>query len=86
MSRLFSILFVFFSLVVAVREIPELNNLADDPSNDGEVFAWQRQTPVSTLHDVNKPRKEDPHQTQSPSLALKTSLAFWLFPQRWARA
>jgi hypothetical protein len=47
-------------LIVAAREIPELNHLADDPSNDGEVFAWQRQTPVCTLHDVKKPRKEDP--------------------------
>ena len=60
MSRLFAILFVFFSLIVAAREIPELNHLADDPSNDGEVFAWQRQTPLYTLHDAKKPRKQDP--------------------------
>lgn len=60
MSLLLSILFVFFSLIVAAREIPELNHLADDPSNDGEVFAWQRQTPLYTLHDAKKPRKQDP--------------------------
>ena len=59
MSRLFSILFVFFSLIVAACEIPEFNNLAEDPSNDEEVFAWQRQTPVCTPHDAKKPRKED---------------------------
>ena len=60
MTLLLSIPFVSFSLIVAAREIPELNHLADDPSNDGEVFAWQRQMPVYTLHDVKKPRKQDP--------------------------
>ena len=29
------------SLAVATREIPELYSLADDPSNDGQVFDWQ---------------------------------------------
>ena len=40
-SRLFPVLFLLMSLAVATREIPELCNLADDPSNDGQVFNWQ---------------------------------------------
>lgn len=51
-SRLFPVLFLLMSLAVATREIPELYNLADDPSNDGQVFNWQGPTAVSTTQDV----------------------------------
>jgi hypothetical protein len=42
------------SLAIAMREIPELYNLTDDPSNDGQVFSWQEQTQASTTHRANK--------------------------------
>lgn len=45
MGRIFPIVFLLMSLAVATREIPELWNLADDPSNDGQVFYWQGQAP-----------------------------------------
>ena len=51
-SRLFPVLFLLMSLAVATREIPELYNLADDPSNDGQVFDWQGPTAVCTTQDV----------------------------------
>jgi hypothetical protein len=53
-SRIFSILFLLMSLAIAMREIPELYNLADDPSNDGQVFSWQDQTQASATDRANK--------------------------------
>jgi len=50
MGRVLPILFLLMSLAVATREIPELYNLADDPSNDGQIFNWQGQTEVCTAH------------------------------------
>jgi hypothetical protein len=38
------------SLAVATREIPELYSLADDPSNDGQVFNWQEPAAVCNTH------------------------------------
>ena len=38
------------SLAVATREIPELYSLADDPSNDGQVFDWQGPAAMCTTH------------------------------------
>lgn len=52
MSRIFPILLLLMGLAVATREIPELYNLADDPSNDGEVFICQGQTSLCTTHRV----------------------------------
>jgi hypothetical protein len=49
-KRVLPILFLFMSLAVATREIPELYNLSDDPSNDGQVFCWQDATPVYPNH------------------------------------
>jgi hypothetical protein len=51
-SRLFPVLFLLMSLAVATREIPELYNLADDPSNDGQVFDWQGPTAVCTTQHI----------------------------------
>jgi hypothetical protein len=51
-SRIFPILLLLMGLAVATREIPELYNLADDPSNDGEVFICQGQTSLCTTHRV----------------------------------
>ena len=48
MGRILPILFLLMSLAVATREIPELYNLADDPSNDGQIFNWQGRTEVCT--------------------------------------
>lgn len=67
-SRVFLVLFFFMSFAVATREIPELYNLADDPSNDGQVFSWQSQTQTSVgaIHRV-----ENEHVTpQSPSITF----------------
>ena len=55
MGRILPILFLLMSLAVATREIPELYNLADDPSNDGpsndgQIFNWQDQTEVCTAN------------------------------------
>lgn len=50
MKRVLPILFLLMSLAVAMREIPELCNLADDPSNDGQVFCWQDATAVCPNH------------------------------------
>ena len=50
MGRILPILFLLMSLAVATREIPELYNLADDPSNDGQIFNWQGQTEVCTAN------------------------------------
>lgn len=46
MKRVLPILFLLMSLAVAMREIPELHKLADDPSNDGQVFCWQAATAI----------------------------------------
>ena len=43
MSRILPILFLLMGLAVATREIPELYNLMDDPSNDGQVSNAQGQ-------------------------------------------
>jgi hypothetical protein len=43
---------LLLSLAVAAREIPELYNLADDPSNDGQIFNWQGETALCTKHRV----------------------------------
>jgi hypothetical protein len=51
-SRVFLFLFLFMSLAVATREIPELCNLADDPSNDGQVLNSQGQTALGAVHCV----------------------------------
>lgn len=56
MSKVFPLLFLFISLAVATREIPELYNLADDPSNDGQVFNWQRQTAQGSIDRVENER------------------------------
>jgi hypothetical protein len=53
MGRILPILFLLMSLAVATREIPELYNLADDPSNDGQIFNWQGQTEVCANHAKN---------------------------------
>ena len=50
MTRVVSVLFLLLSLTVATREIPELYSLADDPSNDGQVFNWQGQPSTSITH------------------------------------
>jgi len=52
MARGLPILFLLLISAVAAREIPELYDLADDPSNDGMIFDWQSQTPVCTPRDV----------------------------------
>lgn len=52
MIRVLPILFLFLGLAVATRELPELYNLADDPSNDANVLSWQAQTPLRTTHDL----------------------------------
>jgi len=48
MARGLPILFLLLISAVAAREIPELYDLADDPSNDGMIFNWQSQAPVCT--------------------------------------
>lgn len=52
MSRILAILFLALGLAVATREIPELYNLADNPSNDGQVFHSQGQTRPRVTHRV----------------------------------
>jgi len=59
-SRIFFIVFLLMSLAVATREIPELYNLADDPSNDGEVFTCQGQTSVRTTDRVENEERALP--------------------------
>ena len=65
MSRLLTILFILMSLAVATREIPELTNLADDPSNDGQVFSFQREAEARTINRV-----EDEAQISARTLAF----------------
>ena len=65
MKRILPILFLLMSLAVAMREIPELYNLADDPSNDGQVFCWQDATAVCPNHCAE-------HRDLAPSAAATT--------------
>ena len=51
-NRIFPVLFLLLSLTVAAREIPELYNLVDDPSNDGQIFNWQGQMALCTKHRI----------------------------------
>jgi hypothetical protein len=51
-SRTLAILFLLLGLAVATREIPELYNLADNPSNDGQVFHSPGQTRPRIRHRV----------------------------------
>jgi len=78
-SRIFLFLFLFMSFAVATREIPELYNLADDPSNDGQVFNWQSQTSVGAIHRV-----ESEHGTpQLPSITfarIESLRSTWVVP------
>jgi hypothetical protein len=62
-SRMFPILFLLISLAVATREIPELYNLADDPSNDGQVFSWESHTTLGTTHRVENEKRLLPART-----------------------
>src|SRR5690348_1241245 len=55
MARGLPILFLLLISAVAAREIPELYDLANDPSNDGMIFDWQSQTPVCPPRDVVNP-------------------------------
>jgi hypothetical protein len=68
-SRVLPILFLLMSLAVAAREIPELYNLADDPSNDGQIFNWQDQTEVCTAHHAENGEKVPPARTPTISHA-----------------
>lgn len=52
MIRLLPILFLVLGLAIATRELPELYNLVDDPSNDASVLTWQAQTPLRARHDA----------------------------------
>lgn len=61
-------------LAVATREIPELYNLADDPSNDGEVFICQGQTSLCTTHRVRNEEAVLPARTVA--LAHVENLSF----------
>jgi hypothetical protein len=49
-TRMLPTLFLLLSLAVAAREIPELYNLADNPSDDGQIFDWQSQMAICTGH------------------------------------
>ena len=60
MSRMLAILFLFLGLAVATREIPELYNLADNPSNDGQVFHSQGQTRPRVTHRVENEERALP--------------------------
>jgi hypothetical protein len=50
-------------LAVATREIPELCNLADDPSNDGQIFKSQAQTPLCSEHHAENEKTVLPPRT-----------------------
>ncbi len=53
-NRVFTIIFLLLSLAVATREIPELANLADYPSNDAHVFNYQRQAATQATNALEK--------------------------------
>ena len=65
MTRILPIFFLLMSLAVATREIPELYNLSDDPSNDGQVFNWQERTAVSTAQHAENGGRVPPVRTIS---------------------